>query len=178
MCARKECAFCRVLLRCPIDVAYNKLFDSIILVISVHADFFVVFLSVFVNRLLKSLSIIIKFSVSSFNSARFYFMYFGALLFSIYVLGVPWWLRWVKNPPAMQETWIRYLGWEDLGHGNPLRYSCLENPHGQRSLMGYTSMESQRVGHNWVTNAHTYAFIILIILITDNIFTVIKCPPF
>ena len=110
MCARKECAFCRVLLRCPIDVAYNKLFDSIILVISVHADFFVVFLSVFVNRLLKSLSIIIKFSVSSFNSARFYFMYFGALLFSIYVLGVPWWLRWVKNPPAMQETWIRYLG--------------------------------------------------------------------
>ena len=24
------------------------------------------------------------------------------------------------------------------GHGNPLQYSCLENPHGQRSLMGYT----------------------------------------
>ena len=23
------------------------------------------------------------------------------------------------------------------GHGNPLRYSCLENPHGQRSLVGY-----------------------------------------
>ena len=23
------------------------------------------------------------------------------------------------------------------GHGNPLQYSCLENPHGQRSLMGY-----------------------------------------
>ena len=22
------------------------------------------------------------------------------------------------------------------GHGNPLQYSCLENPHGQRSLMG------------------------------------------
>ena len=20
----------------------------------------------------------------------------------------------VKNPPAMQETWIRFLGWEDL----------------------------------------------------------------
>ena len=25
------------------------------------------------------------------------------------------------------------------GHGNPLRYSCLENPHGQRSLTGYSS---------------------------------------
>jgi len=24
------------------------------------------------------------------------------------------------------------------GHGNPLQYSCLENPHGQRSLVGYT----------------------------------------
>ena len=23
------------------------------------------------------------------------------------------------------------------GHGNPLRYFCLENPHGQRSLVGY-----------------------------------------
>ena len=26
---------------------------------------------------------------------------------------------------------------EDLG--NPLQYSCLENPHGQRSLAGYSS---------------------------------------
>ena len=25
------------------------------------------------------------------------------------------------------------------GHGNPLQYSCLENPHGQRSLAGYSS---------------------------------------
>ena len=28
----------------------------------------------------------------------------------------------VKNPPAMQETWVRSLGWEDSpggGYGNP-----------------------------------------------------------
>ena len=25
------------------------------------------------------------------------------------------------------------------GDGNPLQYSCLENPHGQRSLAGYSS---------------------------------------
>ena len=25
------------------------------------------------------------------------------------------------------------------GHGNPLQYSCLENPHEQRSLEGYSS---------------------------------------
>ena len=30
------------------------------------------------------------------------------------------------------------LGWEDRGHGNPLQYSCLENPHEQRSLVGYS----------------------------------------
>ena len=24
------------------------------------------------------------------------------------------------------------------GHGNPLQYPCLENPHGQRSLEGYS----------------------------------------
>ena len=25
------------------------------------------------------------------------------------------------------------------GHDNPLQYSCLENPHGQRSLAGYSA---------------------------------------
>ena len=36
----------------------------------------------------------------------------------------------VKNPPAMWETWVRSLGWEDPLEkgmaGNPLQYSCLE----------------------------------------------------
>ena len=48
----------------------------------------------------------------------------------------------VKNPPAMQETWVQSLGWEDPpggGHDNALQYSCLENPHGQRILVGYSS---------------------------------------
>ena len=47
----------------------------------------------------------------------------------------------VKNPPAMQETWISIpeLGQSPGGgHGNPLQYSCLENPHGQRNLAGYS----------------------------------------
>ena len=35
----------------------------------------------------------------------------------------------VKNLPAMQETWVQFLGQEDpLENGNPLQYSCLENP--------------------------------------------------
>ena len=46
-------------------------------------------------------------------------------------------VQMVKNQPAMQETWVRSLGWGG-GHGNPLQYSCLENPQGQRSLAGYS----------------------------------------
>ena len=37
----------------------------------------------------------------------------------------------VKNPPAMQETRVQSLGGGRSpggGHGNPLQYSCLENP--------------------------------------------------
>ena len=37
----------------------------------------------------------------------------------------------VKNPPAMQGTWVGSLGWErspGVGNGNPLQYSCLGNP--------------------------------------------------
>ena len=37
----------------------------------------------------------------------------------------------VKNLPAMQETWVRFLAWEDPleeGMGKPLQYSCLDNP--------------------------------------------------
>ena len=33
----------------------------------------------------------------------------------------------IKRLPAMWETWVRSLGWEE-GNGNPLQYSCLENP--------------------------------------------------
>ena len=34
------------------------------------------------------------------------------------------------------------------GHGNPLQYSCLENPM-DREPGGLQSVESQRVGHDW-----------------------------
>ena len=34
------------------------------------------------------------------------------------------------------------------GHGNPLQYSCLENPHEQKSLGGLQSLELHSVGHD------------------------------
>ena len=29
------------------------------------------------------------------------------------MFGLPWWDQKVKNLPAMRETWVRSLGWED-----------------------------------------------------------------
>ena len=34
------------------------------------------------------------------------------------------------------------------GNGNPLQYSCLKKSHGQRSLVGYSPIGSQRVRHD------------------------------
>ena len=74
-------------------------------------------------------------------------MFFWSSIFSIYCVP-SWLLYWaslvaqtVKNLPAMWENWVKSLGWEDpleRGHGNPLQYSCLENPHEQRSLVGHS----------------------------------------
>ena len=48
----------------------------------------------------------------------------------------------VKNPPATWDTWLGSTPRLGIspggGHGNPLQYSCLKNPHGQRSLAGYS----------------------------------------
>ena len=47
----------------------------------------------------------------------------------------------VKTPPASagDASSIPELGSSpEEGNGNPLQYSCLENPRGQRSLVGYS----------------------------------------
>ena len=50
----------------------------------------------------------------------------------------------VKKPPAKaggtgDVSLIPVLGRSPGGgNGNPLQYSCLENPHGKRSLVGYS----------------------------------------
>ena len=45
----------------------------------------------------------------------------------------------VKNQPVGDLGSIPGLGRSPGGgHGNPLQYSCLENLHGQRSLVGYS----------------------------------------
>ena len=43
-------------------------------------------------------------------------------------VGVSLVAQTVKTLPAIQETWVRSLGWEDpLKKGTLLQYSCLEN---------------------------------------------------
>ena len=49
----------------------------------------------------------------------------------MYVIGASLVDQMVKNLPAMQQTQAQSLGQEDSpgeGNGNPLQYSCLENP--------------------------------------------------
>ena len=62
----------------------------------------------------------------------------------------------VKNPPAMQETWIQSLGqedpWEKGMATHLLQDSRLENPMDRGAWCRLQSMGSQRVRHNWTTN--------------------------
>ena len=54
----------------------------------------------------------------------------------------------VKNQPAVQETQVQFLGQEEpLENGNPLHYSCLENPV-DRGVWQATVHGVARVGHN------------------------------
>ena len=41
------------------------------------------------------------------------------------------------------------------GHGNPLQYSCLENPHGQRSLVGYSPWGRKELATTEWLSTHT-----------------------
>ena len=50
---------------------------------------------------------------------------------NIYVYWASFIAQLVNHLPALQETWVQFLGQEDSpgeGNGNLLQYSCLENP--------------------------------------------------
>ena len=54
------------------------------------------------------------------------------------------------------------------GHGNPLQYSCLENPWTEEPG-GLPSIGPQRVGHNWSAYTHTHT--LLLLLLFSNVVT-------
>ena len=67
-------------------------------------------------------------------------------------------LNMVKSLPAMQETWVQSLGWEDPLEEAMATYFSIpawripwtEKPG------GLLSMGSHRVGQDWVINTHTH----------------------
>ena len=67
----------------------------------------------------------------------------------------------VKNLPAMQETWVRFLPWSAIfpeeGNGNPLLYSCMGTPWTEKSGR-LQPMELQRIGHDVVTKQQQSIF--------------------
>ena len=68
----------------------------------------------------------------------------SALGISDLIHGLPWWLRGQQSACSAgaigDPDLIPQLGRSlEGGHGNSLQYCCLETPHGQRSLAGYSS---------------------------------------
>ena len=65
----------------------------------------------------------------------------------------------VKNPPALRETWVWSLGWEDPleeGLASTAVFLSGESPWTEKPG-GLQSRGSQRVRHNWVTK-HIYIY--------------------
>ena len=56
----------------------------------------------------------------------------------------------MKNPPAMQETWVQSLGWKDPLEKNMATHSSIlpGESHGQRSLASYSPFGHKTVGNN------------------------------
>ena len=82
----------------------------------------------------------------------------GGKELTMVLVGLPWWLRWLKNLPTMQEIWVWSLGWKI-----PWRREWQPTPvflpgefHGQRSLDSYSlwgRKESDTT--EWLTHTHT-----------------------
>ena len=71
-------------------------------------------------------------------------------VFTILYHPFPWWFR-------LWKICLQY-GIEKIpaeGHGNPLQYSCLENPWTDEPS-GLESIWSQKFWHDWVTNTRIY----------------------
>ena len=136
------------------------------------------------------------------------------IFYSILVIWDPLVAQLVKNLLTMQETLVRFLGWEEVivylweaigypvqyswtslvaqgkwdgkldgkesicnvedlgsipglgrrscggGPGNPLQCSCLENPHGQRSLVGYSPWSHEESDKTeWLSIAQHISYI-------------------
>ena len=93
---------------------------------------------------------------------------FSLFLVYSYSSGVSLMAQMVKTLHAMPETWvcIPALGRAPSGgHGNPLQYSCLENPHEQKCLAGHSPW-----GHKVLVFSICESVCVLLIYIFDFYF--------
>ena len=77
----------------------------------------------------------------------------------------------VKNLPAMQETWVWSLDWEDPLEESMATHSSMLawNPHWQRSLAGYSPWGPKGLDMTeWLSTAHINWSIGLYLLIFKN----------
>ena len=54
------------------------------------------------------------------------------------------------------------------GNGNPLQYSCLENHHGQRSLVGYSPWSCKELDMTEWLSTHTHTYTTLLVLYLND----------
>ena len=92
----------------------------------------------------------------TFHIVRIYY-HVQKLAYNIFLEGASLVAQLVKNPPEMWETWVCSLDWDDpLEEGMATHSSILawRIPWAEESG-GLQSMESHRVGHDWVTKHST-----------------------
>ena len=70
----------------------------------------------------------------------------------------------VKNLPAMQETRVGPLGWEDPlgGNGSPAQYSCLGNPMDRGAW--WATVHGVAKSQTRLSDSHTHTHQILYLL--------------
>ena len=67
----------------------------------------------------------------------------------------------VKSLPALRETQVQSLGREDSpgeGNGNPLQYSCLENPMDGGAWQATVHRGHKELDKSWKVSDFTFTF--------------------
>jgi len=100
---------------------------------------------------LKMVILLNKYLIWCYLLSQYYHLVSWNKIWSLYIQNIHWTslvARLVKNPPAMRETWVQSLGWEDpMEKGKATHSSILA----WRTPWTVQSVGLQRVRHDWAT---------------------------
>ena len=68
------------------------------------------------------------------------------------IIGLPWWLRLVKNPPIVQETQVGSLGWEDPLEKGMAAHSSIRLGNPMDRAAWQATVHGVTVGHDSAIN--------------------------